>query len=183
MANLLQTEVRFEEDEIASIVTGLQKDDISLQSTPNILYIEPLKDKVSGDISVVLRNGESRILQLVEVEPSDRDISIRILRDVSQITSRVRKIAQEGLTPAGLIKAMALGQDINGVAISPANQVILARPMLVAHKLYDAVYMKGYIVDMENKDFDIRTIALRGLIAAAVYQGKGYFVIENNIDW
>jgi len=72
---------------------------------------------------------------------------------------------------------MVLSTDIAGVTISKSTQVILDGPVtLVAHTVYDAIYMKGYIADISNPDIDVKTISAANLMASTVYQGKAYFV-------
>lgn len=179
VAYLNPTEVRFEGGEIATIVIGLAQENISLENTVNSLFIQPLTENLNGDIYVVMRDGSSRILSLVSVLPNERDRSIRIISAVQDITDRVEKINQAGITPAGLIKAMILGEDIDGVTISPTNQVIIEDPKIIAHTIYDVVFLKGYIAEIPEPDFDIKSIYMSSLIAAALHNGKGYFVFEN----
>jgi hypothetical protein len=180
VAYLNPTEVRFEGEEIATIVTGLPQEDISLENTINSLFIQPLVEGLTGDIYVIMRDGSSKILSLIPALPDTRDRSVRIITAVQDITDRIKKINQAGITPAGLIKAMILGEDIDGVSISPTNQVIIEVPVrIVAHTVYDAVFLKGYIVDMPDPEFDIKTIYMKGLLAGALHNGKGYFVLEN----
>jgi len=174
------TEVVFEGDELASIILGLPPEQISIQNTYNTLFIQPLADGISGDISVVMKDGRSKIITLVSVMPAMRDRSVKIVDGLRAAVSRVDSIRNAGITPAGLIKAMILGEDLDGVSISPTKQVIIEVPVrLVATTVYDAVFMRGYIVDMtDHPNFDIKQITMRGLIAGAVYNGKGYFVIS-----
>lgn len=171
------TEVQFKGDEIASIILGMPAQSISLQNTSNSLFIQPLEADVAGDIFIVMKDGRSRILTIVSTSPEDRDRLVEVVEKEEQITSRVKEVNEAGLTPAGLIKAMVLGTDIAGVTISKSNQVILDGTVrLVAHTIYDAVYMKGYIADLSNADIDLKTISAANLLASTVYQGKAYFV-------
>jgi hypothetical protein len=174
------TEVIFEGDQIAHVILGFPTDSISLQNTSNTLYIQPLVENLTGDIYVVMRDGTSKIVSLVSTIPDLRDRSVKIINNVEDVSERVRKVNSSGLTPAGLIKAMILGQDIDGVSVSPASQVIIDIPIqLTAQTVYDAVYLKGFIVDMtDHPNFDIKTIAMKGLVAGAMHQNKGYFVFQ-----
>ncbi|MBE0427219.1 MAG: hypothetical protein IBX72_11330 [Nitrospirae bacterium] len=179
-AYLNPTEVRFEGEEIATIVTGFPHDSISLENTVDTLFIQPLVEDLAGDIYVIMKDGRSKILSLIPDIPDTRDRSVRIISAVQDITDRIEKIKHSGITPAGLIRAMILGEDLDGVSISPTNQVIIELPVrIIAHTVYDAVFLKGYITDMAGPGFDIKTIYMRGLLAGAVHNGKGYFVLEN----
>lgn len=171
------TEVQFRNTEIASIVLGMPAQSISLQNTPNSLFIQPLEVGVTGDIFIVMKDGRSRILSIISTNPEDRARLVEVVEKDEQITSRVKEVNESGLTPAGLIKAMVLGTDIGGVTINKSSQVILDGPVrLVAHTIYDAVYLKGYIADLDNPNVDLKTISATNLFAATVYQGKAYFV-------
>jgi len=174
------TEVVFQGDQIAHVIIGFSPDSISLQNTSNTLYIQPLAENLTGDIYVVMRDGKSKIISLVSTIPDLRDRSVTIIDNVEDVSERVRKINSSGLTPAGLIKAMILGENIDGVSISQASQVIIDIPIqLTAETVYDGVYLKGFIVDMTNHpNFDIKAITMKGLVAGAVHQSKGYFVFQ-----
>lgn len=174
------TEVIFEGDQIAHVIIGFSPDSISLQNTANTLYIQPLVENLAGDIYVVMTDGTSKIVSITSTIPDLRDRSVKIISSVDQVSERVRKINSSGLTPAGLIKAMILGQDIDGVSISPSTQTIIDLPIrLTAETVYDAVYLKGFIVDMtDHPTFDIKTISMKGLVAGAIYGNKGYFVFQ-----
>jgi len=172
------TEVEFRNDEIASIVLGIPAQSISLQNTPNSLFIQPLELGVSGDIFIVLKDGRTRILSIVPTTPEDRDRLLEVVDSDEQAASRMKQVNEAGLTPAGLIRAMILGTDMGGITIKKSNQVIVDGPVrIVAHTLYDAVSMKGYIADLGNPDaLDLKSIASDNLLASAVYKGKAYFV-------
>lgn len=174
------TEVVFQGDEIAHVILGFSPDSISLQNISNTLYIQPMVENLTGDIYVVMRDGKSKIVTLVSTLPDLRDRSVRVINSVEDAAERVKKVNNSGLTPAGLIKAMILGNDIDGVSISASSQIIVETPIqLTAQTVYDAVYLKGYIVDMtDHKNFDIKVISMRGLLAVAVYEDKGYFVLQ-----
>jgi hypothetical protein len=172
------TEVQFRDDEIASIVLGIPAQAISLQNTPNSLFIQPLEMGVSGDIFIVLKDGRTRILSLIPTSPEERDRLLEVVDSDEQAASRMKQVNESGLTPAGLIRVMVLGTDMGGVTINKSNQVILEGPVkIVAHTLYDAVSMKGYIADLRNPDaLDLKSISSENLLASAVYKGKAYFV-------
>lgn len=174
------TEVVFQGDRIAHVILGFSPDAISLQNTSDTLYIQPLVENLTGDIYVVMTDGKSKIVSLVSTIAGLRDRSVRIINNVEDVSERVRKVNSAGLTPAGLIKAMILGEDIDGVSISQTSQVITDTPIqLTAETVYDAVYLKGYIVDMtDHPNFDIKGISMKGLVAGASYERKGYFVFQ-----
>ena len=172
------TEVKFQNNEIASIVLGMPAQAISLQNTTDSLFIQPLETGLAGDIFIVMKDGRSRILSIIPTTPEDRDRLLEVVDKDEQLSSRVKNINESGLTPAGLIKAMVLGTDLGGVTINKSGQVILDGPVrLVATTIYDAVYMKGYIVDLSNPDLvDLKNISAKNLLASGIYQGKAYFV-------
>jgi hypothetical protein len=174
------TEVVFQGELIAHVILGFSPDTISLQNTSNTLFIQPLVENLTGDIYVVMRDGKSKIVSLVSTLPDLRDRSVKIINNVEDVSDRVRRVNSSGLTPAGLIKAMILGQDIDGVSITQSSQVIIDVPIqLSAETIYDAVYLKGYIVDMmDHPNFDIKAITMKGLVAGATHERKGYFVFQ-----
>lgn len=178
VAHLNPTEIKFEGDSIASIVMGIPPDTISLQNTPDTLFIQPLSDTLSGDIYVIMRDGKSKIITLTSTLPNMRDRAVRIINGVEQVTQRIDKLNRTGITPAGLIKAMVTGEDMDGVAISQTKQTILEVPvMLVANTVYDAVFYKGFIVDIQGMHIDIKQISMKGLVAGALHNDKAYFVV------
>ena len=140
-------------------------------------------ENLTGDIYVVMRDGTSKIVSLTSTIPDLRDRSVKIINNVDGCLERVRKINSSGLTPAGLIKAMILGQDIDGVSISPSTQIIIDLPIrLTAETVYDAVYLKGFIVDMtDHPTFDIKTISMKGLVAGAIYRKQGIFCFSGGL--
>lgn len=176
------TEIRFEGENIASIVLGLNQSDLSIERMPDALFIKPLVDNVSGDLYVITRSGKSINLNLISVSIESRDRNIKIVNNVESIKSRVQKLNQTGITPAGLIKAMVLEEDMDGVTVSPSNILFLDNPIqLMATFIYDAVFLKGYVIDMRNHDnFDIKNLSMKGLIAGALYKGNGYFVVQGD---
>lgn len=177
VAHLAMTEVQFEGAEVASILLGFPAEAISIQNTQRLLYIQPLAENLSGDMFVVFKNGKSAMLTLTPAPADERDRSIRVICDVEQTADRVGKVKREGLTPSGLIKAMILGEDADGVSISDSEAVLSDHPVkVIAHKKYDAVFMKGYIADVPAADFDIRNLSAPGLVAGAVRDGKLYLV-------
>lgn len=182
VAQLAPTEIVFEGEEIGSVILGLPADAISIQNTVNTVFLQPLSENLAGDIYVITRDGKSRMLTLVPSLPDIRDRSIRVVNAVQDMTDRINKIRQEGITPAGLIRAMILGQDLDGVSVSETKQVIIDKPVkLTATTVCDAVFLRGYIVDMTgNEDFDLKTINFKGMLAGAIYKGRGYFVIGEN---
>lgn len=176
------TEIVFEGDEIASVIVGFAAESISMQNTANTLFVQPLVDNLAGDIYVINREGKSKILSLVSTFPDMRDRSIRIVNAVQDVSERISKLNKVGVTPAGLIRAMILGEDLDGVSVSDTRQTIIDSPIrLIGTTVYDAIFLKGYIVDMSrNEDFDIKTISMKGILAGAVHKGKGYFVMGVN---
>jgi len=180
VAYLNPTEVVFEGEHIAHVILGFSPESISLQNTSNTLFIQPLVENLAGDIYVVMRDGKSKIMSIVSTLPDLRDRSVKIINNVQDISDRVRKISASRLTPAGLIKAMIVGEDLDGVSISSTKQVIIDIPIqLLADTVYDAVFLRGFIADMtDHPNFDIKSISMKGLIAGAIHQNKGYFVIQ-----
>lgn len=176
------TEVRFDGENIASIVLGVNQSDLSIERVPDALFIKPLVDTLSGDIYVITRSGKSIILNLITVSVEAQDRNIKIINNTESVKSRVQKLNQSGITPAGLIKAMALEEDMDGVTVSPTNVLFLDAPArLMATAIYDAVFLKGYVVDMRNYDnFDIKNLTMKGLVAGALYKGNGYFVVQGD---
>lgn len=175
---LSPVEVRFTGDEIASIVTGIQPSDISIQNAANVLYIQPLIENLQGDIYVVMRDGTSKIVSLVTVPPAARDRVINIIHPSLTHEERAKKVTESGLTPAGLIKAMALREDVDGVSISTDSFVLEGLGMTVT-ETYDAVFMKGYVIPLNNKNIDLKNIIMKKLIAGAIYNGNLYLVVGN----
>ena len=180
VAYLNPTEVVFEGEDIASVILGFSPESISLQNTSRALFIQPLVENLTGDIFVVMKDGKSKILSVVSTIPDLRDKSVRIIDQVENVSGRIEKINRTGLTPAGLIKAMILGEEPDGVSVSPTKQVIIEIPIqLTADTVYDALFLKGYIVDMtDRQNFDIKSITMKGLIAGSMYKDKAYFVIQ-----
>lgn len=159
-------------------MTGIQPSDISIQNAENTLYIQPLTENLQGDIYVIMKDGNSKILSLVTVPPAMRDRVINIFPGALSQEERVRKINEVGLTPAGLIKAMVMKEDIDGVSISTENFVIEGLGMTVT-ETYDAVSMKGYVIPLSNKTVDLKNIVMKGLIAGAIYNDRLYLVVRN----
>lgn len=179
VAHLNPTEVKFEGDRIASIIMGLPAESISLQNTADTLFIQPLIPELSGDIYVVMGTGKTKVITLISAPPAMRDRSVRIASETRTAADRVERINRSGLTPAGLIKAMILGEDLDGVSIRSAKHTIIEVPIkLASHTVYDAVFLRGYIVDIPKENIDIKAITMRGLIAGAVHNGRAYFVVE-----
>lgn len=175
---LSPVEVRFTGDEIVSIVTGIQPSDISIQNAVNVLYIQPLVDNLQGDIYVVMKDGKSKVISLMTVPPAMRDRVINIIPAVSTQEEMARKVTEAGITPAGLIKAMVLREDIDGVSINTKSFVLEGLGMTVT-ETYDAVSMKGYAIPLSGKNIDLKNIIMKGLIAGAIYNGNLYLVVRN----
>lgn len=175
------TEISFDE-EMASVILGFAPESISMQNTSNTLFIQPLVENLSGDVMIVMKDGKSKTITLISTIPELRDRSVRIVNGAQTVSDRIGKINRAGLTPGGLIKTMILGEDMDGVSISRTNQVIIQTPIeLTANTVYDAVYLRGYVVDItDHPNLDIRPIAMRSLVAGTIYKGKGYFVFEGN---
>ena len=173
------TEIVFNE-EMASVILGFPAESISMQNTSNPLFIQPLVENLSGDVIVVMKDGKSKTITLISTLPELRDRSVRIVDQSQTVSDRVKEIDRAGITPGGLIKAMILGEDLDGVSISKTNQIIIRTPLqLVANTVYDAVFLKGYIVDItDHPNLDIKPISMRSLLAGTVYKGKAYFVFE-----
>lgn len=179
VAYLNPTEVRFDGDRIASIIMGLPAESISLQNTADSIFIQPLIPDISGDMYVVTASGKTIIISLASTAPQLRDRAIKIVSNAKTMAERVERVNRSGLTPAGLIKAMILGEDLDGVSIRSSRQAIIEVPTkLTSHTVYDAVFLRGYIVDMPRENIDIKAITMRGLIAGAVHNGRAYFVVE-----
>lgn len=180
IAYLTPTEVVFDGEDIASVILGFAAESISLQNTANALFIQPLVENLSGDIFVVMKDGSSKSLSLVSTIPDLRDRSVRIINAVQQVSERLEKLNRSGLTPAGLIKGMILGDDMDGVSVTPTKQVIIDTPIqLIADTVYDALFLKGYVVDMtDHPNFDIKSISMKGLVQGAMHRGKAYFVFQ-----
>ncbi len=68
----IPTEVVFDTD-ISSVVIGTSENSVSLESAPNILFIQPLIEDLSADIFVIGVDGKSRILKVVPASPEKRD--------------------------------------------------------------------------------------------------------------
>lgn len=179
VAYLNPTEVKFEGDRIASIIMGLPAESISLQNTADSIFIQPLIPDISGDLYVVTTSGKTKIITLVSSPPQLRDRTVKVVSDARHAVERVERVNRIGLTPAGLIKAMILGEDLDGVSIRSSKQTIIETPIkITSHTVYDAVFLRGYIVDIPRENIDIKTITMRGLIAGAIHNGRAYFVVE-----
>lgn len=179
VAVLNATEVDFPE-EIASVVMGLPNDKISLEHSKNMIFLQPLMADVEGEIYVIGKSGRSYIISINVVDKTLRDKHLKIVPTDQMQIERVEQL--KGLTPLGLIKAMALGQDLDGVFIENKSVVLFEDKNLkiVAESKYDAVSMKGYIVTLHNfaqVPFDFRTLNIKGLVAFSYYKDKGYVVI------
>jgi len=179
VAYLSPTEVKFVDEKIVSIIMGLPAESISLQNTHDSIFIQPLIPDISGDIYVVTASNKTILISLTSTAPQLRDRSIKIASDVTTTVERIEKINRAGLTPAGLIKAMILEEDLDGVSVRSSKQTIIETPIkLTSHTVYDAVFMRGYIVELPHENIDIKAITMRGLIAGAVHNGRAYFVVE-----
>ncbi|MDA8103761.1 MAG: hypothetical protein M0Z71_00110 [Nitrospiraceae bacterium] len=172
------TEIVFADRQIAHVILGFSPESISLQNTSDTLFVQPLSENLSGDIYVVMRDGKSVIVSITPTVAELRDKSVKVFNAVDEVEKRARKFADSALTPAGLIKAMILQRDLDGVSASPTNQVIIDVPtQLAAETVYDALFLRGFIVDMtDHPKFDIKSLSMQGLIAGAIHRNKAYFV-------
>jgi len=182
VAYMNPSEIRFQGDEIASIVTGIAPQAISMQNTKDTLYIQPLVEDLRGDIYVIMRDGKSKVVSLLPVVAEMRDRKVTVITEDTAIENRLNKINASGVTPAGLIKSMVLKEDVDGVAVTDnVNIPILPDLKLYAKSVYDAVYMKGYVIPITTNftEKDLKSIIMKGLLAGAIYNNVLYLVINN----
>ncbi len=104
-----------DESSVAHLVTAFNKDDLSIEVKQNKVFIKLLKD-VEGSIDCI---GSSGQLYRVYVLPSEKS--------VTQLTLKARRAASEPPelpAPLLLMRAMRLGQPLEGAVVKRSNAIV-----------------------------------------------------------
>lgn len=166
-------------EDIASVVMGLPTEKISLEHNKNMLFVQPLAADLDGEIYAIGKSARSYVLSLHVVSKDQRDKQVRLVAADESLKERVEQV--KTLTPLGLLKAMALGQELDGVFVDKKAFPLFedARVRITAEAIWDAVAMKGYICKIDNlsqQPFDFRTLSIQGLVALSIHKGTAYLV-------
>jgi len=170
-------------ERIVDLIKNFKIEEMTIEKAnkQRYFFLSPLVKKLETDIYFIGESGIVYMIHLIEDSKKQRDIELRIANRSLLVPDRVK--VSKKLTPARLIKAMILGEDLDGVGRVKDDEILLNDPVLgitiQAIKKYDAVYMVGYVANviMTNGVFDIRKLHNEKLVMGALYKGKGYFVL------
>jgi hypothetical protein len=134
-----------DESSIAHLVTGFNKDDISLEVKQNRIFIKLLSE-VEGSIDCV---GASGRLYRIYVVPSARSVTNLALRGKP---ARAREKPEVPL-PLQLMRAMRLGETFEGAMISRASAVVVDDPSFVVQLqwVYKLDEFTGFVCTLRNR--------------------------------